>query len=314
MKNIKLLSIVIFAGLFTACEKEIDLEMNIKDNFMVLNAIINESSVIQCDLSLSTTLLEQKEYYGINDAVLTLYVDDEKVEELEYDGGKYVSGYTLKEGQEIMITGEHSTYEKIKAKTSIPTMSNAEIKSIYFSKENYSDYGYGNLNVKCEVVDPKGADYYRLEVWVPDIVYDEETDAFYCDISSYSGNTITSIDPVLNGNTVSTNDDFIDLPPNIYSVFDDTLFDGDSYTIDFEIEGTSYSSLLSDEEISEFLTAIIVDVQKISKDLYLYYKTVDAYGYYDESPFSEPVEIYYNVDGGAGILGCYTSNEISWNP
>ncbi len=314
MRILRLLPVIMYVILFTACEKEIDLNRDIKNNFMVLNTMIDPNSVIQCDLSSSNTLLEHKEYNGINDAVLTLYVDDDKVDELAYDGNRYVSGYTLKEGQEITIVGEHPDYKKIKAKSYIPEMSNAEIKSIYYSNENYSDYGYGNLHVKCEVIDPKGDDYYRLEVWVPDIEYEEETGEYYCDFSSYSGNTIASIDPVLNGNTLSTNNNFSNLPPNIYSVFDDSLFDEGSYTIDFEIEGTGYAILLSEEVIPEFMTSIVVDVQKISKDLFFYYKTVDAYGYYDEGPFSEPVAIYYNVDGGAGILGCYTSNKITWNP
>ena len=123
--------------------------------------------------------------------------------------------------------------------------------------------------------------------------------------TSWSTISIYSSDPVLNWNTVPS--EMSDVSPNNYNVFDDELFNGKSYVLTFDVDMYNTSNVKSLDDYS-------VDVQAISKSMYLYYKTLDAQQWYGDSPFSEPVQLHTNVDGGAGIVGGLTSNLLKLEP
>lgn len=55
---------------------------------------------------------------------------------------------------------------------------------------------------------------------------------------------------------------------------------------------------------------LIVNLQSISKEMYLYFKTKESAEDVFETFFTEPVQIYSNVENGTGVLGAYTSHEI----
>ena len=102
---------------------------------------------------------------------------------------------------------------------------------------------------------------------------------------------------------------------NRYHVFTDALFDGNEYTLKLRV-ATSYNN---DDDadtnegdnynIEPAYMELCVDLQHITKDYYLYLKSrASAWGNGDfGGMFSEPIQIYNNIQGGIGILGSYTS-------
>ena len=60
----------------------------------------------------------------------------------------------------------------------------------------------------------------------------------------------------------------------------------------------------------KFHNDIKVNLECISKELFMYYKTLDAQDWYGESPFSEPVRLHTNIINGSGILGACNANYI----
>nr|WP_321452778.1 DUF4249 family protein [uncultured Carboxylicivirga sp.] len=311
MKKIQLFILFIVLIGVSACEKVIELNLGLKPNFMVLNTVIYPDSIISCQLTQSNQILETESYINIIDADCSLFIDDVEQEKGQYyNSGKYRFSPKAEVGQHIRVEVTHPNYTSIEAEGELPLQSKAGITSMEIKKSMY-DYSYSSIKVMCALDDPSGDDFYRLVAWMPKIEYDFINDEIYFNVNNLQQCEIASKDPVLNGNTVPGNEDFTDMPPNIYGVFDDSFFNGSDYNLNFELYNYSDFSFLNGNE-QEFISNIVIDVQKISKDLYLYYKSVDANLYYGESPFSEPVKIHYNVSGGAGIVGFATPNELKY--
>ncbi len=86
---------------------------------------------------------------------------------------------------------------------------------------------------------------------------------------------------------------------NYYFIFDDALFDGEKITFDISMNlyyfGIHELNPLVDNKL-------IIRMYHLSKDYYLYKKTLDAYNSSFGSMFTEPVQIYSNIKGGIGIF------------
>lgn len=305
-------------GVLSSCETDIDYEGDAIDNFMVLNSIVIADSAFECRVTKSTTILEPNIMMSIVDAKVQLYENGEFLEDMIGDGnGNYYSSQQRKASilNRYAIRVSHGDYNNIEGSTLIPDVAKAKILSI---NPKQSDYGHSDeLKFELEVSDPVGEDFYRLKIEVPILQYNEVNGNFDLEEPfEYSTMSLTSKDPVLNNNTVSgNNDEFGDIPPNNYQVFDDVLFDGENYNLSFEVSNYYYSEISIDPELlNKYLKAIKVDVQKISKDLHQYFVSVEASQYYEDSPFSEPVRVNTNVKGGAGILGGVSSTIIKYEP
>jgi hypothetical protein len=102
---------------------------------------------------------------------------------------------------------------------------------------------------------------------------------------------------------------------NRYRVFTDDLFNGSEYTFKMQVR------INPDEEEDDndyYYTAnypdpvsleLYVELQHLTRDYYLYLKsranarTNEDFG----GMFTEPIQVYTNVEGGIGILGSYAS-------
>lgn len=297
--------------LFSACEKEIEYTGDAVLPILVLNADIKAGEEITCDLTRSVSIFESTQrdpddgryYYdtSLRDAQLELYCDGELIGEPTWSGYNYRWGEVAQEGKEYTIKASHPTYENISASTKV--LAQPEITDVHVQ----ADYSRYETHFSITLNDEPGKNYYRLnafrEMTYKYTDYGEE-DGYSESVSTHNIE-IYSNDAILNYNkAVTTGDDlFADYPPNVFMIFDDALFEGKSQKVNF------YYDYISKND--EWCTYVyIFEVQQISKELYLYYKSIDHYDYYDESPFSEPVMVYSNVEGGAGILGSSSKAEV----
>lgn len=53
---------------------------------------------------------------------------------------------------------------------------------------------------------------------------------------------------------------------------------------------------------------VIIELQSISKDLYYYIKSIDGANNITSGLFTEPVQVYSNINDGVGIWGMYASS------
>ncbi len=48
----------------------------------------------------------------------------------------------------------------------------------------------------------------------------------------------------------------------------------------------------------------------VTEDYYLYLKSYSSQIYFEDNPFSEPVQIYTNIENGAGLMGAYNYDGV----
>ncbi len=276
--------VILLSG--SACETEIDYNGKALENFMVLNAKLEADSLISCRITRSNTIFEDRYIQSINDVKVNLYCNGELVGAGNPAGGGYFHWLESKaiQGNEYTIKAEHLNYKSTSANTSIPEKANAWVSDIRHTENGYRE-------VMVTIDDKPGANFYKLQV---SVISTYDYSYGYMRYSSFS-----SKDPVLNHNKVIDDDSsFSDYPYNKYGIFNDDLFDGEVYHLKFTTDG------------SAMYEKLIIDIQQISEDMYLYYNSTQFNDYYGDDPVIEPVRIHSNVNGGAGILGSSNSNYI----
>lgn len=118
-----------------------------------------------------------------------------------------------------------------------------------------------------------------------------------------------SNDPIFSFETENANSYIFGSSWNQYGIFSDELINGKEYELNF-YQSTGYSDEYEFRpELGEFRDYTII-LQSITRDMFLYLKSIDLQEFNDDLPFTEPVPIYNNVENGLGIFGSYSSASI----
>jgi hypothetical protein len=153
----------------------------------------------------------------------------------------------------------------------------------------------GLLTIESLTFTPKNIDTNSIEYDVNLVVNDIPNEInyvafFYETTLSYapSSNTLILTDPIIS--TSST------------------------YVTDEKINKTKYIETNSANFLSltKILTALVdVSVLNCSRDFYLYNKSVQESAGIGSNPFTDPVQVYTNIQNGFGCFGAYTANKES---
>ncbi|HKM93849.1 MAG TPA: DUF4249 domain-containing protein [Prolixibacteraceae bacterium] len=346
MKNRSIIAIIIaLLALFSACEKEIHFDQKLIDPKLVINSFIIADSTIEATIALSKPIPGfEKQFEWIDNAEVTLYVDDKKAEVLstfkidypaeekneyywEYSSNLskatviYRSTSTKAEaGKTYKLEVKHPKYETAFGETTLPE----PIEIIELKTEtklmNY-DYGQENqLIVKMKFKDRADENnYYRISYTqtIGELYnyYNENPDTAYTIyISSTNfGINLNSNDKILS-NDEDANDFLFGSPNNRYNLFTDDLISGKEYEIEFvAFSNFSYSDYENNETKGFFSSpgefySIDVKLSTISREAFLYMKASNAQQWYGEDFFSEPVQAFSNIENGVGIVAGYSSS------
>ena len=214
---------------------------------------------------------------------------------------------------------QHPTMGLASAETKFPTK--VGIESVELKEEIIrNEYGetYNALVAYVAFTDPTGEDnYYQIDggylltgQTVNVYSYDSIT-GYYSYLPSDTvlfqqhdfPSSYNQVDPLIRPSDA----DIIIYTENMFQVFSDDIIDGQKYSLRYVVEMSYRSSSTVydiDTAAGNFIQALI-NLRSIPKDLYLYYSTLDAFYWNDESPFAEPVQIFSNVDNGVGIVAAY---------
>lgn len=299
MRNSTLILTTMFVLLLSSCEKEITFNGEQSKDVLVINSLVKADEAVTARVSHSIFFLN--ETYGVStfvaDAVLELFVNDVSQGEMQYSthsqpSALYTSSYVARQGDRITIKARHHYYDAVSASTYVPYTT--AVNSVTSS---YSDGNYGNKQVNFDInFDDNGSttDFYEIEIFA--FTWSTAPYPYREYVPLYS---IYSNDIVF-GNTTVT-DPFGYTYQNRVSVFDDYLINGKQYTLNVFAEN-SYAVTGND--------SLEIRLKTISRDYYLYRKSLDAYKNNDDflGVFGEPVQIYANVEGGIGLVAGLTSN------
>jgi len=240
----------------------------------------------------------------------------------------YKSNFVVKEGDHITVSASIDNQEA-KVETTVPKSPQIEVvrhevlaENPYIQVNGLSFETDTIMRITCRISDTGGNQYFRLRV------RGERSLKFTYWVGSLDGNkteynmyyymmqdVFFSTDELFADNRLASN--FGGWPAYFSNVFDNSKLNGGSRTFVVDspkIPASGRSTLSGDElweeEIPSVPARVMVELQAISPELYRYLKSVELYRVTENDAFSEPVQIYSNVENGWGIFGSLSSSRV----
>ena len=315
MKHIKILYILILMVGLTACEKEILYDDIAPEPLMVVNGIQHVGEPARLSIEKSSFYINSEKDFRVKDVHVDLYVNgvfkealqvrdsiimetyytwheegEEEEERLRYAFNYCEGEYILCEGDALRFEVSSSEFEEVAvAETTIPYAPNViSFDTIRVEASPYDD-GLNNIYLSLKIDDPAGNDYYNL---CPQegLSHFMTSDPVFADFMN-----IVHVDDLFGGSDYYGR--------GAYNMFNDTYFDGSQYTI-------SMSSLVQPVE-SYYYQPLVMEVTRVDYSLYQFAKSYSNYDYTDDliSLFTEPTQVYSNVQNGVGVV-CSQSRPV----
>lgn len=280
------------------------------------------------------------DYYkktAVPDAEVTVDVNGQQTYTLALDSANicYFSNYVPQVNDHIMVTAVYKELswddkvigtKTVSAETTVPAKPRIEVTTYEVLDENpyrsINELTYTTdtiMRLTCRISDTGSEQYYRLRIRGVEKGLDGYT--HYHEIGDYVHYLMQDVyfseDELFVDNRLTKG--FGGWPAFFSNVFDNTLFKGSQHT--FTIDSpkpnahwyNSYSK--SDQEyywlkylheasqVPDLPSQVMVELQAISPEFYHYLKSIELYRNTETDAFSEPVQIYSNVQNGWGIFG-----------
>jgi len=280
--------------IWVSCEKEVDIPIEYTDPKLVVNGLFNTDSLWEVEISISQYIYDNSSIPLIDDAQVTITASTGNSFALINQGnGLYTSQVEKPQtGEVYTIDVSHSNYVNVRASNQLPT--EIAIQNIDWQQQLVvSGELYRKINITFQ--DGPEDDYYmiRLAATFWELEYDPLTgqkDSVLVRFPLYFFSQSPSVE---NG---SGND------PQPSITFKDDLFNGSQYTIDLLVEEYLFT------EEKESLEAIQISTSKISEEFYWYETSYQAYlSSRDNKFFTQPVQVYTNIENGLGIFAGYNT-------
>jgi hypothetical protein len=307
-----------FIVFFFSCVSEVDIDSSTIEKELVINGFISPDSLFTIELSQTKVIQGSSSYSTISDATVKLYEDNVEIETLHYvktdsdSASVYMSSSVYPQvGKTYRIEASHSGYETISCETTIPIP--AQIISI----DTSSIYSGNQYKIKVTFQDSADvANYYRIvlrKYYGNRTFYSRDTseDAVFDTIIEINdlldGTYLDSEDPVFSSST-NADDYLFGSTENKFNLFNDELFEGQKYTINFNFYFSSNYYEKAEKYADEgCFYKLIVQLQSLSYEEYAYLATYENYANDDdEYSLKEPVQVYSNVDNGTGIFASHS--------
>lgn len=320
----KILFIIMAAVLLTACEKQVDMDIEALEPEVVVKAFGVTDSPLWVRLTYSRPIFgtfyvrDGESYFEeIDDANVSLTVNGMTVGSAVGDGGDYTFAYTPQAGDRLALSIAVPRYEVVTAEAEVPQMPQASNVS---ASGGESSSLYDKV-VRFTLTDRAATDdYYSVRLRVHEIYYYTEYDSAETVISRDTNDYEYYADFSCTDYTVISNSDIdIEDPEATNTYWGDELLFTDAnisgLSHEFRLQIRDYGGGYYEDERPYYydgrshweqqsVITCKLEVSALSRDNYLYLQTVDAYDD-DEllSLFGEPVQLHSNVNGGIGIFG-----------
>ena len=258
----------------------------------------------------------------LKNANVELIVNGKDVYKMKYDKTYYTynSEYIPKQGDNIKIrvdtlskpqsNGEVIKLKPVEAEVSLPSTTprievistELKIKEREFYEVEHDEtykwiltdvYGADTvMTIRAKIIDPGyEKNYYRLLVRSIGLVQVRPKDPYI-----YS-----RVDEFKSSDMLFYDSDLVKpygyLPANFSNVFDDELINGKEH--EFTVETRMRAKSMVDPYV-------IFELQHLSPDLYYYLKDIEVFRISDFDLYTNPIQVWSNVNGGWGVFGAMT--------
>jgi len=289
--------ILLVAILTGACDKIIDISVPDKSRKIVLNALLNPDSLVSVQLTQSKSILEDNQVLLLEEAEVELFENDQLVGGLEYEGYGYygMRDFQPEINKSYRLEVKHPVLDAVHSEVKLPPL----VPILDVDTARYLDeYDNDRYSLNVGISDPQGEDnYYAMSIAITSRVYDwntqeltDSTETFMIYFHSIDQGDVAGSDIVQNDINYYIDDKLF---------ISDDIFDGQDHEF----------ALAIDYYFLEFKSdTIMLDVRLDHIDPSYYFYSVSKRKYYqaDGNPFSEPVQVYNNVENGFGIMSAYT--------
>jgi hypothetical protein len=296
MKNI----IFIFAVgiILMACEKTISIKIPDEGRKLTINSFFAEDSNMVVKLTKSRYILDGKwEFDPVENADISLFENDVLLEKLsENNAGTYLSNIIIKANKHYKIEVRSNGFPDSKAESHVPERTDI----ITLTAEETTDE-YGGPIVSFNLTfkdDPETENYYFVQghKYYSDTYYDHDT-----------GEKITNINKeilYLYSDDLNTYQDDWGLGEGV--LMSDEFINGKEYKLNCKSYASYYYYDESQgdqiEPDKNDTTTYYIEFHSVSKEFYQYYKSLSKHKEATDEFFTEPVQVYNNIENGFGIF------------
>lgn len=337
MKHIPLL--ILLSVIFTSCVKYVDLEHMRPDPKLVLNSVAQPGVPLTATVSRTWFYTDNNPNVTIEDAKVSLYVNDRYVEDLswfveesEYNSiGYYRAGYVPSEGDKLRLEVSKKGFNEVSAECVIPVK--PELLKLEAVKEEYHEsYGYTGYRIVYRTTfkdKPRAGDCYMVRgiYGNPVYNYDEEIgERIFTGEYSWSNTSFDYIYEPIFKNKITILDEVFGndwLSGYRGRPFSDELINGMEYTLKLASYsygyGGYYPSYPPDGEDPDSIPPSYMKVYlyTLSEPYYQYLMALTELSDLSlnndlvDAGLAEPVRITSNVVGGTGIFGAASVDTLT---
>jgi hypothetical protein len=266
MKNI---FFIIVIALFTACDRQVIIDLGTPPRRLVMSSTLDADSLIQVHVNRSVSSLDKNGPIAVTTAKVELFENDILLETLNAgNAGNYKFSHKPQAGKTYRINCSYENYESITAQTVLPYP--VEIVSATIDTNGISTQYGETVNLKLSINDPAGqSNYYLIKLMYRDVFNDYNYSVY-----------MTSADPLFN-----QTDEFI---------IDDITFNGKQRTFSFSM----YKPQFQYQPIENY----VFELHHLNYDAYQFVVTFNRYLNNYNNPFAEPIQVYSNVSSKMGQL------------
>lgn len=304
--HIYTLALILITGA-SACEKNIDIDIDEITPMIVLNSLIETDSSVSVSLSRTRHILDNKEITNLSNGIVKIFNTQGDSADLSWDGQRnYVSdNFQISDGEQYTITASAPGYFDVEASCVMPER--IPIKRLDTATV-YNEWNDEMLSLGIVFEDDPDVDnYYQLTLgskyYYREWYIEESYDTLYYDpvqdtvIMGYRYDTIENLIPEYTREYFNTEDLIVEeWDYNGGVVFTDRLIQGKEYSL----KGTIYTGYMY---YSADTSTLYVNLHSISKDYFEYVSSLEKHYNAKEDPFSTPVVVHGNVENGLGIFG-----------
>lgn len=281
---------LLVAALLGGCETSFEIDVPAHEPRLVLNGLFAADGPLGVSVTRSRPL-DEGGYFEPVEAFAAFYEDGLLVDTASTrSGGAWSASVQPRPGHTYRVRVTAPGFAPAEATDVLPGVPRATLSTRQLTAEAR---GGGLYEITVHLDDPAGeANYYALSFHHRQYVDGRWT-------GSYGSSSFRSSDPVLRDG--SLDDILVDAGLSSYDLayFSDRAIDGKTYDLRIR-EGMSPSPFQQPGEQVVFF----VRLRAISEAYYRYMKAAALEG--DDSPFTEPVALPSNVEGGFGLFAGYS--------
>lgn len=304
---------LLFSFLAISCgdfEQVIEVELETGDPFIVINTLaVDTANQLLVDVQRSKTIYENSEVVYLNEATVSvtdLQTNQTTLCSFNDNSKKFVAPFVAVPGKKYRIQAAYNDMQTASAEFTMPPK---PIITNYEFQETETEYNSTN-RISFALKDQSGRHFYRIYVESSSVTYIKETAEILYDNKERMPVGFYTDDPILRGG-YSTGD-FFNFGGDQYEYYNAAFFSDENFSElshTFRLYVDSYGYYYKKKIPTKTPITVVeertyhVYVQGITESYYQYYNTLLLQRENSGSPFSEPVQVYTNVENGAGIVG-----------